>query len=300
MASARKTMKDTSSPQILQRLITTELERILRASRNENVHIYLTGYPSFFNAATPDCNQVTFYYWHPDRGAEAYGPRLTTQLRRQLNTLTTEINAFLSTIVTDLNKSHPRRFTFVDPNPAFDGHRFCEPGVREPDPHRADTWFFLSGWDDVPVGGTPAVAAAEHHDAMVKAEHEEIVGKGRVELPDPGVCLSEGGADVAGSFLFSSFPSFLSRCSPRITHRTRSFQHCDVMQQHQNPKLTQHTPPQQTGTAQSPTQPASPTATPPAPSTPPTAPSPPAPVITGVKTRTATIRTAVPTVRTAM
>ncbi|KAI9654720.1 MAG: hypothetical protein M1831_005307 [Alyxoria varia] len=212
MDSARRTMKDIGNPQGLHHKIYDEFDRIVRASRNDKVHVYVTGYPTFFNAGNSDCNKATFYYWRPDRNSGAYGPKLTTQLRTELNRFTVEVNSFLRNIVTTLNRARPGRFTFVDPEPAFEGHRFCEPGVKEPDANRAATWFFLSGWEDVAVGGTPAVEAAIHHEEQVRAEHEAIMSKGRIELPHPEMCLEKlpetdrnaagekGGVDIAAKW----------------------------------------------------------------------------------------------------
>jgi SAGA-associated factor 73 len=37
---------------------------------------------------------------------------------------------------------------FVDYDAAFEGHRFCEPNITEPDYQRNETWFFLVGGND--------------------------------------------------------------------------------------------------------------------------------------------------------
>lgn len=63
---------------------------------------------------------------------------------------------------------------FVDYDAEFEGHRFCEPGVIEPDYSRNETWFFLVGGADNADG-----SAAEQHELLPLAS----------PLTDPQVCL---------------------------------------------------------------------------------------------------------------
>lgn len=62
---------------------------------------------------------------------------LTQDLRTQLNKLTSDMNSKLQTIV----ESNPG-VRFADINPLFDGHRFCEEEVTEPDSNNPNIWFF--------------------------------------------------------------------------------------------------------------------------------------------------------------
>ena len=61
---------------------------------------------------------------------------------------------------------------------AFNGHRFCEKDVNEPDSTRIDTWFFLSGWGDNSLPGvTPAYVG-----------DDAITSGNTTALPDPSTC----------------------------------------------------------------------------------------------------------------
>ncbi|RVX65813.1 hypothetical protein B0A52_10329 [Exophiala mesophila] len=76
--------------------------------------------------------------------------------------------------------------TFIDPNPAFNGHRFCEKGgdteVTEPDSSRIDTWFFLSGWPD----NAPLNAATASGNEV--QELDELHAGNLTALSDPNTC----------------------------------------------------------------------------------------------------------------
>lgn len=136
--------------------IASALNQILDRSEWDPFKIYMTGYPAFFNVDTKSCDYTTFYYWEPGHHsihrpfnwAYLYQP-----LRLKLNDLVTALNTMLSQVADSVNRGHGhQRVVFVDPNPAFNGHRFCEVDngveVIEPDSSRTDTWLFLSGWED--------------------------------------------------------------------------------------------------------------------------------------------------------
>ena len=107
-------------------------------------HLFMTGYTAFFNEDTTQCDGVTFkrcvvpapLCWF-DTAA-----MLTRELRRNLNRLVTNLNARLAGIVEEFNKVERDAVTFVDYNKAFDGHRFCEVGVTEPDNDPTRSWFY--------------------------------------------------------------------------------------------------------------------------------------------------------------
>ena len=109
--------------------------------------------PSFIGIHTRDHCQLTTGY-----------PCLSQQLRLQLNDLLQSLNSFLSGLVNDFNAQPQFRnnsqVIFVPTDPAFNGHRFCEEDVQEPDSTRTDTWFFLSGWPNNSLLGSPTTASS--------------------------------------------------------------------------------------------------------------------------------------------
>lgn len=73
--------------------------------------------------------------------------------------------------------------TFIDPNGAYDGHRFCEPDVEEPAPGRDDTWIFLSGWLDNSLPGN-----ADSRIASTLQDVADLSVPPNVTLPDAAIC----------------------------------------------------------------------------------------------------------------
>ncbi|KAL8772549.1 MAG: hypothetical protein Q9209_002210 [Squamulea sp. 1 TL-2023] len=101
----------------------------------EGFRLFVTGYAQFFNEKTDQCDHATFSYW--DRGDKAR--MLTKDLRRKLNKLARDLNSQIKAAV-DNNKQWG--VTFVDYDAQFEGHRYCEDGVTEPDNNNPDIWFF--------------------------------------------------------------------------------------------------------------------------------------------------------------
>ena len=170
--------------------ISSALHQMIDKSGRGDFKIYLTGYPAFFNTDTNSCDYSTFYYWQPGHhafhriGNWAY---LEKPLRLKLNKLVSDLNTMLSQIADAVNTQYPsKRVTWVDPNPKYDGHRFCEKDggteVTEPDSSRTDTWLFLSGWPDNSLPGT-----ASAQDA-INQEAKAIAAGNQTALPDPNTC----------------------------------------------------------------------------------------------------------------
>ncbi|GAB7355907.1 hypothetical protein MBLNU459_g6551t2 [Dothideomycetes sp. NU459] len=109
---------------------------------------------------------------------------LLKPLRTELNKLVTDLNAQLNVIISNVNKDFLEpRVLFADPNPAFDGHRFCEEGITEPDPNNQDNWLFLASWPDNSLPGTDSAALS----AASEAAQSSLSGQ---SIPDAATCAS--------------------------------------------------------------------------------------------------------------
>lgn len=82
---------------------------------------------------------------------------LVKENRRKYNELVAQLNGVIFKAVTEVNNDLRREYNqkhsqvfIVDPNQKWSHHHWCEDGVEEPDKNRAETWFFLSGWNDFP------------------------------------------------------------------------------------------------------------------------------------------------------
>ncbi|KAF2176814.1 hypothetical protein K469DRAFT_678092 [Zopfia rhizophila CBS 207.26] len=115
--------------------------------------IYQTGYSQFFDAYTSQCDEVSFIPWLPN------GPKMNKELRSTLNNLVHQTNYVLQYYTNWLNlKYYANRppgdirtapfLDWVDVDIVYNGHRFCRAGVKEPNRHNRDVWFFhfLDGW----------------------------------------------------------------------------------------------------------------------------------------------------------
>lgn len=69
---------------------------------------------------------------------------MTRDRRDSVNRLVTLMNEHINAAVERTKTAWgSNSITFVDYNHKFNGHRFCEPGVVEPDNKNENTWIFL-------------------------------------------------------------------------------------------------------------------------------------------------------------
>ncbi|OCT47221.1 esterase [Cladophialophora carrionii] len=115
---------ETSALQNLENIISGAVQHL-----KPGALFIVTGYARFFNERTDYCDNTTFSQTRPL-------DYLTKAKRRHLNQLVMMLNDVIK--ATALLHGA----VYVDIDHAFEGHRFCEPGVKEPDLGRADTWFF--------------------------------------------------------------------------------------------------------------------------------------------------------------
>lgn len=174
--------------------ILTALDQIMKKSGRDDLKIFVTGYPTFFNEETDYCDckfkrvqhatpslgsditaDTTFYQWEPGHHDIHHGgdwAYLTKQRRTDLNKLVQSLNRMLRSAADDVKKLRivGPEVTFIDPNDAYNGHRFCEPGAEEPDSNRDDTWLFLSAWPDNSLPGQQSKLLSILQDTAERSE----------------------------------------------------------------------------------------------------------------------------------
>lgn len=135
-----------SSPDFELRLAVA-LQELLDAvswEKHPRFSVTVTGYARFFDAETPECDDMSFGVWYGEPS-----PKLSRDIRARMNALVTAANAKLRRTVDRVDARYEStRVLFVDYDGLFDGHRFCEPGVVEPAYERVESWFFLVGGPD--------------------------------------------------------------------------------------------------------------------------------------------------------
>nr|OQO27418.1 hypothetical protein B0A51_07869 [Rachicladosporium sp. CCFEE 5018] len=101
---------------------------------SRSFQVFVLGYPTFFNDQDKWCDDVSFGYW-PWRK-----PKLTAELRQQLNALTVAVNGAIARAAEDLVSMG---VIFVDGLDAeYQGHRYCEPGLSSSSMIDYKTWFW--------------------------------------------------------------------------------------------------------------------------------------------------------------
>ncbi|KAK0710979.1 SGNH hydrolase-type esterase domain-containing protein [Lasiosphaeris hirsuta] len=134
-------------------LVLREILDKVRWERRPGFVVTVTGYARFFDETTEGCDEVSLGVWW-GVGADGRGPRLTREVRGRMNELVVRVNDKIRRAVEGVNAEFVRpRVVFVDYDAAFEGHRFCEVGVEEPDYQRNETWFFFPGGPDNGAGG---------------------------------------------------------------------------------------------------------------------------------------------------
>ena len=96
--------------------------------------VLITGYARFFNDTTSQCDHASFSRRHADN-------LLTKDVRRNFNQMVDAINFVIK------SAAEVHGATYIDIDPAFRGHRFCESDIIEPSDSDS-TWFFNLKYDE--------------------------------------------------------------------------------------------------------------------------------------------------------
>lgn len=139
------------------------LEKVIRrivVNMGAGARLLVTGYAKFFNDETTQCDRVSFSRTNPE-------DTLTKARRAELNDLVRLLNSVIETTAIDNGAE------YVDMNAAFEGHRFCEEGVVEPDVQRNETWFLTVGSPS--ISDAPSIVDSSH-----PADHQETLGHGGI------------------------------------------------------------------------------------------------------------------------
>jgi hypothetical protein len=133
--SAINTVSQNIQKTVFQNSLVSAFESIFENA--PNTKLFVTGYPQFFNDQTTQCNGITFM---GSCSAKHLVLPLTQARRTVINGLTLLLNQVLQTAIS--SSAHSSQIAYVDTDPFFEGHRFCEEGVDEPSYNNPDIWFF--------------------------------------------------------------------------------------------------------------------------------------------------------------
>ncbi|ORY07526.1 SGNH hydrolase-type esterase domain-containing protein [Clohesyomyces aquaticus] len=158
--------------------LTSLIQKIVEKGRSRPIgdkfKLYVTGYPKFFSAETRECDNVTFARSaNPvDDGKEH--PRMTLEVRQEFNNMSDTLNAAIRSAVSN---NADKGVTFIDiekdnfGDDALKGHRYCEPGVKEPDPKNTELYLWHYPYNDAKDDQSdPTVALLEN-------SYNQVVGQ---------------------------------------------------------------------------------------------------------------------------
>ncbi|KAK6844306.1 hypothetical protein PG995_014416 [Apiospora arundinis] len=101
--------------------------------------LYVTGFPQFFSLETNECDKVTFARTANPKPDGQKHIELTGKVRKEYNDMSVQLNKAIESAV-KMNEKEGVKWIPIDP--VMKGHRYCEPGVKEPDQHNDKLWLF--------------------------------------------------------------------------------------------------------------------------------------------------------------
>ncbi|KAI2629985.1 SGNH hydrolase-type esterase domain-containing protein [Hypoxylon sp. NC1633] len=133
----------------IDKTIKKVVERGRKGTIGDKFKLYVTGFPQFFSEKTDECDSVTFA-----RGADPIDdgrehPKMTQEVRKEYNSMSVHLNQAIENAV---SRNTDQGVKYIPIDDAMDGHRYCEPGVQEPDQHNDNLWLFhypyYEPWND--------------------------------------------------------------------------------------------------------------------------------------------------------
>ncbi|BCR99139.1 uncharacterized protein AKAW2_40822A [Aspergillus luchuensis] len=151
-------------------------------------------------AYSNQCNRVNFKYW----GLNPTNPYtvLETSVRQELNELVEDLNRVIQNAIIDANNRRGSMdIAYADVDARFEGHRWCEGGVEEPDATYPSTFFFLSGWSDITEEGAIQQASSSDDESDYISSLQ-----GQTTLTLPATCLPNRVLLSPFFYLFRKYP----------------------------------------------------------------------------------------------
>ncbi|KAJ6437406.1 histone H2b [Purpureocillium lavendulum] len=199
-AKARGYMHDSSDNGLRAKLKNAYL-KVMDKALVPGFQLYVTGYPTFFNADTDTCDYSSFHLWwggyNPSSDWPSYRTTfLTKGLRAELNDLVAQLNGVILGAIQDANAAlGADQVHFVDVVGAFEGHRWCEGGTKEPDQGNANTYFLLSNWADSAGSSASKMKARRSLEAAAASAGPHSRRDYASQLPDGATCADNLGAN---------------------------------------------------------------------------------------------------------
>lgn len=131
--------------------IDQTIKKVVRKGRsgsNDNsFRLYVTGFPQFFSTATDECDSVTFARSANPKPDGKEHTMMTQDLRKEFNQMSVQLNKAIEEAV---SRNTAAGVAWVPIDGVMDGHRYCEPGIKEPDQRNPNLWLFHYPYDEPP------------------------------------------------------------------------------------------------------------------------------------------------------
>lgn len=138
----------------------------------ENFQVYVLSYITFFNEVTKPCNDFSWNFWGWST------PKLTTDLRKQLNDLTRSVNAELKAAAEDLKRMGVILIEGLED--LYKDHRYCEDRHKTREMIDYETWF----WSPYAHFNTPSEGPGDPNNPY--ATGNEVPGQQILDFVFPG------------------------------------------------------------------------------------------------------------------
>lgn len=138
----RKLSKDLiKNPKLVDNISNTIKKVVAKGKKNDddtNFRLYVPGFAQFFDTTTDECDDVTFARSANPKDDGKEHTRMTQAIRQEFNDMSIGLNKAIAAAV-ERNKEYVK---FIPIDPHMKGHRFCEPGVQEPDQKNKNLWLW--------------------------------------------------------------------------------------------------------------------------------------------------------------
>ncbi|EHK96497.1 hypothetical protein M7I_7780 [Glarea lozoyensis 74030] len=129
-------------PQLVTNISST-IQKVVEKGRKgpikDKFRLYVVGFPQFFDTETTECDTVTFARTaNPNPDGKEH-TKLTQAIRQEYNDMSIGLNKAIAAAVEE-HKDQNVKFVPIDDQ--MEGHRYCEPGVKEPDQNNEKLWLW--------------------------------------------------------------------------------------------------------------------------------------------------------------
>jgi hypothetical protein len=123
--------------------ISSTIKKVVEKGRKgpikENFRLYVVGFPQFFDTTTKECDDVTFARTANPKPDGKEHTNLTQAIRQEFNDMSNGLNKAIAKAVEE-NKDQNVKFIPIEKE--LQGHRYCEPGVQEPNQKNDKLWLW--------------------------------------------------------------------------------------------------------------------------------------------------------------